>query len=117
MSNLKKILIFISTYNEIRNIRELILEIKKYNTNVDILIIDDNSPDGTSHEILRLKKEIRNLFLITREKKLGLDSAHKLGYKFALEKNMTILSLWMQIYLMTRKKLKISLIIYQIMLL
>ena len=86
MSNLKKILVFTATYNEIRNIRELILEIKKYNTNVDILIIDDNSPDGTSHEILRLKKEIRNLFLITREKKLGLDSAHKLGYKFALEK-------------------------------
>ena len=87
MSKLKKILVFTATYNEIKNIRELILQIKKYNPNVDILIIDDNSPDGTSDEVLKLKDNIENLFLITREKKLGLDSAHKLGYKFAMEKN------------------------------
>ncbi len=85
MSKLKKILVFTATYNESKNVKELILEIKKYNPNVDILIIDDNSPDGTSKEILRLKRNIHNLFLITREKKLGLDSAHKLGYKFALQ--------------------------------
>ncbi len=87
MSNLKKILVFTATYNEIRNIGELIHKIKKYNSKVDILIIDDNSPDGTSKEILKLQNQIQNLFLITREKKMGLDSAHKLGYKFALEKN------------------------------
>ena len=85
MSSTKKILVFTATYNESKNVKELILEIKKYNPNVDILIIDDNSPDGTSKEILRLKRNINNLFLITREKKLGLDSAHKLGYKFALQ--------------------------------
>tara|TARA_B100000902_G_scaffold15335_1_gene18456 strand:+ start:949 stop:1689 length:741 start_codon:yes stop_codon:yes gene_type:complete len=83
MSKLKKILVFTATYNEINNIEELILEIKKYNPNVDILIVDDNSPDGTSNKVTKLKKDIRNLFLIKREKKLGLDSAHKLGYKFA----------------------------------
>ena len=81
MSKIKKILVFTATYNEIKNIKELILEIKKYNPNVDILIIDDNSPDGTSNKIIKLKKDIKNLFLITREKKLGLDSAHKLGYE------------------------------------
>tara|TARA_B100001121_G_C18599844_1_gene578960 strand:- start:28 stop:768 length:741 start_codon:yes stop_codon:yes gene_type:complete len=85
MSKLKKILVFTATYNEIKNIKELILKIKKYNQHVDILIIDDNSPDGTSKEVLRLKNETEKLFLITREKKLGLDSAHKLGYKFALK--------------------------------
>ena len=85
MTNLKKILVFTATYNEIRNINELILEINRHNSNVDILIIDDNSPDGTSKEILRLRNKMKNLILITREKKLGLDSAHKLGYKFALE--------------------------------
>ena len=85
MSKIKKILVFTATYNEIKNIKELILEIKKYNPNVDILIIDDNSPDGTSNKIIKLKKDIKNLFLITREKKLGLDSAHKLGYEFALD--------------------------------
>ena len=71
MSKLKKILVFTATYNEIRNINELILEINRYNSNVDILIIDDNSPDGTGKEILRLKRTVKNLILITREKKLG----------------------------------------------
>ena len=44
------------------------------------MIVDDNSPDGTSNEVRNLKNDIENLFLITREKKLGLDSAHKLSY-------------------------------------
>ena len=85
MSQLKKILVFTATYNEIKNIEELVIKINKYNSNVDILIVDDNSPDGTSNKILILKKKIKNLFLITRDKKLGLDSAHKLGYKFAIK--------------------------------
>ena len=87
MSELKKILVFTATYNEIKNIEELILKIKKHNPYVDILIIDDNSPDGTGTKIEKLKKKIDNLFLISRKKKLGLDSAHKLGYQFALENN------------------------------
>jgi len=51
------------------------------------LIIDDNSPDGTSLVIKTLKKKIKNLHLITRKKKEGLDSAHKLGYDYAVKKN------------------------------
>ena len=57
MSQLKKILVFTATYNEIKNIEELVIKINKYNSNVDILIVDDNSPDGTSNEILILKKK------------------------------------------------------------
>ena len=86
MSRIKKILIFTATYNEISNIKELLLKIKKYSPNVHILVVDDNSPDGTAKEIIKLKKKIKNLFLISRQKKMGLDSAHKLGYKFALKK-------------------------------
>ena len=86
MSKLKKILVFTATYNEIKNIKELIQKIRRYNPKVDILIVDDNSPDGTGQEIIKLKKKIKNLFLISRKKKLGLDSAHKLGYDFALKK-------------------------------
>ena len=86
MSKLKKILVFTATYNEIKNIKELIQKIRRYNPKVDILIVDDNSPDGTGQEIIKLKKKIKNLFLISRKKKLGLDSAHKLGYNFALKK-------------------------------
>ena len=90
MSKLKKILVFTATYNEIKNIKELILKIKKTYPKTHILIIDDNSPDGTGDEIKRLKKKIKNLFLISRKKKLGLDTAHKLSYEFALKKNIII---------------------------
>ena len=91
MSKLKKILVFTATYNEIKNIKELILKIKKTYPKTHILIIDDNSPDGTGVEIMKLKKKIKNLFLISRKKKQGLDTAHKLGYEFALKKKYNYL--------------------------
>ena len=85
MSKPKKILVFTATYNEKNNVSELIRKINKYHPKVHILIIDDNSPDGTGFEIDRLKRKIKNLNLISREKKLGLDTAHKLGYEYALK--------------------------------
>ena len=84
MSLNKKILVFTATYNEAENIVELINLILKQNFSPHLLIIDDNSPDGTSEKILNMQKEFKNLFLIKRSKKLGLDTAHKEGYNFAL---------------------------------
>ena len=83
----KKILTFTATYNEAENIKNLIYKIKKYNPNIHILIIDDNSPDGTGKIIQKISNNIKNLKLITRTAKKGLDSAHKLAYKFALKNN------------------------------
>ena len=87
MQRPKKILVFTATYNEIGNITNLILRIKINNPKVHILIIDDNSPDGTAKEIYKLKKYIKKLFLINRKKKLVLDTAHKLAYHFAIDKS------------------------------
>src|SRR5210317_2175889 len=86
MSFKKKILVFTATYNEVENIYTLINKIKKFNPQVHILIIDDNSPDGTALVIKTLKKKFKNLYLIIRKKKDGLDSAHKLGYDYAIKK-------------------------------
>ena len=83
MPQQKKVLIFTATYNEVNNIRELIVKIKKFAPKAHILIIDDNSPDGTGKEVLKLKKKIKKLNLISRKEKSGLDSAHKLAYDFA----------------------------------
>ena len=83
MQRQKKILVFTATFNEIGNIRNLIVKIKRNNPNAHILIIDDNSPDGTGKEVLKLKKKIKELNLISRKEKSGLDSAHKLAYDFA----------------------------------
>ena len=91
MSNNKRILVFSATYNEIENIRELINGIQKYLPNTSILIIDDNSPDKTQEVIKELKKKNESLFLIEREKKLGLDSAHKTAFSYAIENNFDYL--------------------------
>ena len=87
----KEILIFTACYNEAENIEKLIKGIKKCLPTSSILIIDDNSPDKTQHKITELKKEINKLNLIVREKKMGLDTAHKLAYEFAVKQKFKYL--------------------------
>ena len=83
----KKILVFTATYNESENISELISLIMEQNFKPDLLIIDDNSPDGTCNKVQQMQKKFKNLFLIKRNGKLGLDTAHKEGYDFAKKNN------------------------------
>lgn len=69
---MKKILIFTATYNEKNNIQKLIKEIKKNAPKSDLLIIDDNSPDGTADiikKIIKIKRN-NNIKLILRKKKM-----------------------------------------------
>ena len=80
----KKTLVFTATYNEFENIQNFITNVSDHNPEVDILIIDDNSPDKTYELIEDIKKKINNIFLIKRSNKLGLDTAHKEAYEFAL---------------------------------
>jgi dolichol-phosphate mannosyltransferase len=87
MSITKKILIFTATYNESENIEKLVKSIKTLEPELDLLIIDDNSPDNTADKIINLQKIFKKLFLIKRNGKLGLDSAHKEGYQYALKNN------------------------------
>ena len=87
----KEILIFTACYNEAENIEKLIKGVKKCLPSASILIIDDNSPDKTQHKIIELKKEIDQVNLIIREKKMGLDTAHKLAYEFAVEQKFNYL--------------------------
>ena len=91
MSYKKKVLVFIATYNEVKNIADIINSIKSQPVNPDLLIIDDNSPDGTSIEIKKMQKKFNNIFLIERNGKLGLDTAHKEAYSFALKKEYDFL--------------------------
>jgi dolichol-phosphate mannosyltransferase len=81
-------LIIIPTYNESENIELIISKILLLNDSNDILVVDDNSPDGTSNIVTDFKKEnIDRIFLIVRDTKLGLGSAYKEGFKWALNKN------------------------------
>ena len=86
MKNLKT-LVFTATYNEAENILEFIREVEKLNLNLDLLIIDDNSPDLTSKIVEDYSKNKKNINLIIRNNKQGLDTAHKLAYNFAIKNN------------------------------
>tara|TARA_A100001035_G_C27775746_1_gene498908 strand:+ start:358 stop:1056 length:699 start_codon:yes stop_codon:yes gene_type:complete len=81
-----KTLVFTATYNEAENIEKYLnatLAVK----DIDILIIDDNSPDNTFQIIENYQKKFENLIFIKRQGKLGLDTAHKEGFNYAKEKN------------------------------
>ena len=81
----KKILIFSATYNEAENINIFLENIIKLNINLDLLIVDDNSPDRTWEIVSEYKKKNENIILIKREYKKGLDTAHKLAFNYAKE--------------------------------
>jgi glycosyltransferase involved in cell wall biosynthesis len=87
MNDNKRILVFTACYNEKENIEKLIKKINEILPEASILIIDDNSPDLTKEIIKKLQKNIPKLYLIVREKKLGLDTAHKTAYDFAIKNN------------------------------
>jgi dolichol-phosphate mannosyltransferase len=79
--------VIIPTYNELENIELIIRKILSLSKPFDILIIDDNSPDGTAHIVKELQKEFPDqLYLEQREGKLGLGTAYIHGFKYALNK-------------------------------
>ena len=84
---MKKILICCPTYNESDNIEILCKKIFKINNNFHLLIIDDNSPDGTYKIVEKLKSKYKNLYLLKRKKKLGLGSAIREGMRYAEKSN------------------------------
>lgn len=81
-------LVIVPTYNEKENIAELIRTVFSLRVDFDILIIDDNSPDGTRDIVKEMQKEFStSLFLVERAGKLGLGTAYITGFKWALERN------------------------------
>ncbi len=81
MSNL----VIIPTFKEKENIESLIRTIFSLSVPFNILIIDDNSPDGTASIVKDLQKEFKNLHLIERPGKLGLGTAYITGFQWALK--------------------------------
>lgn len=80
-------LVTIATYNEIENLPRLVDEIFSYVPDVDVLVIDDNSPDGTGHWCDERSQTDSRLRCLHRSGKLGLGSAMIAGQKFAIEKD------------------------------
>jgi dolichol-phosphate mannosyltransferase len=79
-------IVIIPTYKERENIEAIVKAISSLKITFDILIIDDNSPDGTADIVKDLQSSMSNLFLIERSGKLGLGTAYIAGFRWALEK-------------------------------
>ena len=79
-------IVIIPTYNEIENVENIIRAIFDLDKQFHILIIDDNSPDGTADVVKKLQLEFsEQLHLLQRQGKLGLGTAYIAGFKWALQ--------------------------------
>lgn len=84
---MNKYLIIIPTYNEIENISLILKKIIELESKFDVLVVDDNSPDGTSDKVLEFNLKYSNINLLKRNNKNGLGSAYIAGFKWALKNN------------------------------
>lgn len=82
-----KALLIIPTYNEIENIGRIIPAVLSQSQELEVLVMDDNSPDGTAQAVKELMKDEPRVHLIERPGKMGLGSAYVTGFKYALERD------------------------------
>lgn len=83
---MKRPLVVIPTYNEAENLPELIPTILGYEERFEVLVVDDNSPDGTASLVKEMMRTEPRIHLIERKAKMGLGTAYVAGFKYALEK-------------------------------
>jgi dolichol-phosphate mannosyltransferase len=81
---MKQSLIIIPTYNEADNVSKIIPEVLAQDEGFHVLIVDDNSPDGTAMLVKNMQKTQSRIHLIERPSKLGLGTAYVAGFKYAL---------------------------------
>ena len=82
-----KYLIIIPTYDEAENIVKIVPEVLAQDENVDILVVDDNSPDKTADLVEKLPGFGKRIFILKRKGKLGLGTAYMDGFTWAMKHN------------------------------
>ena len=83
----KKSLVIIPTFNEMENIPKLIPDVLSKDEGIEILVVDDSSPDGTAAYVEKLMQNNDRIHLIKRDYKMGLGTAYIAGFKYALERS------------------------------
>ncbi len=84
-------LVILPTYNEIENLPRIVPQILEVDPDLEILVVDDDSPDGTGKEADRMAEENLRLSVIHRASKMGLGSAYITGFKYGIEKGFDYL--------------------------
>jgi len=81
-------LVIIPTYNEIENIEAMIHKVMSLDKKIDLLIVDDNSPDGTANVVLNMQNQYPDqLHILQRKDKNGLGTAYIAGFHWALDRD------------------------------
>jgi dolichol-phosphate mannosyltransferase len=87
---MKKTIVIIPTYNELSNIKKMLQAVTEVMPETDILVVDDNSPDGTGQYVKEEGEKDIRIKLIQRQGKMGLGTAYVAGFKYMLENGYDI---------------------------
>ena len=82
----ERALVIVPTYNERENIRRLVDAVLRQDGRLEVLVVDDGSPDGTGQIVAELEAADSRVHLLEREKKMGLGTAYIAGFRWALER-------------------------------
>jgi dolichol-phosphate mannosyltransferase len=82
----ERALVIVPTYNERENIGRLIEAVLRQDGRLEVLVVDDGSPDGTGQIVAELEASDSRVHLLEREKKMGLGTAYIAGFRWALER-------------------------------
>ena len=83
----ERALVIVPTYNERENIRRLVDTVLQQDGRLEVLVVDDGSPDGTGQIVAELKATDSRVHLLERPKKMGLGTAYIAGFSWALERD------------------------------
>ncbi|MCF6269643.1 MAG: polyprenol monophosphomannose synthase [Melioribacteraceae bacterium] len=84
---MKKVIVIIPTYNERLNIEKMLHTVIELYPNIHILVVDDNSPDGTGDFVKAKSEEDERIHVIQRAGKMGLGTAYVAGFRYLLERD------------------------------
>ena len=82
-----KALVVVPTFNEAENLRELVPRVLEQDPGMELLVVDDNSPDGTGALVESLRETEPRLHILHRPRKMGLGTAYLDGFRYALERD------------------------------
>ncbi len=85
-----RVLVVVPTYNERQNVQLLIPAVRESRSRADVLVVDDHSPDGTSDVVAELADRLGQITLLSRPGKLGLGSAYRAGFEYALDRGYDV---------------------------
>ncbi|MDM7914852.1 MAG: glycosyltransferase, partial [Candidatus Eisenbacteria bacterium] len=91
MSELPPVWIIIPTYDELENVKTLVPDLLSRGSNIDVLVVDDNSPDGTGRWVEEFGRTVPRVHVLHRPRKMGLGSAYRDGFRFALEQGAELI--------------------------